>query len=155
HEARVELNLPVDSRSDNQARFGFATGAPIGIVVKADADIIDRQDTAQGSVDRVDCGPLYEPAADIRLIRDDNRQVACGTQPLKRLRNARSDLVLVQRPRGKRPALVNDSAVDDAVTVEENRAPHADDISGSSRGIRTSPPAVDWPPAPKKRLMMS
>lgn len=72
--AAAEIDVPIARRGQEHSRFRLPAFTLIGIVVVADADVVQRDPAAQETVDllnRLTCQP---PPRHLGLIRDDNEE---------------------------------------------------------------------------------
>src|SRR5262245_28064735 len=71
-------------------------------------------------MDVIDVRARGTAAGDVRLIRDDDEQIASRAQRKQRVGDARKDLELRNGGRSEEPTLGVDAAVDHAIPVKKN-----------------------------------
>ena len=75
HEARREVE-PVLGGVEQHPRLRLAAGALVGVVVRADDDLVEREELVQARVDPIDRLAGLRPTGDLRLVRDDDEREA-------------------------------------------------------------------------------
>src|SRR5690348_4901280 len=123
-EARLQIDVPAARRFEQEAGTRLAAGAAVGIVVRANLDVVELQELPQLSMNRVHLLARNSPASDIRLVGNENQRKSGFAQLAARFENAGQQPQFGQRRRRVRLAVADDGAVYHAVAIQKNGASH-------------------------------
>jgi hypothetical protein len=120
HHAGAEVDVPALRGVHEHAGSGLAARAAVGVVVRADHDLGDRQPVRHDRVHGVDLRPGAGAARDVGLVRDDDEEPTRVREPATGVAGSgEHDDIL--GPTGRVGASVADrGGVEHAVAVEEH-----------------------------------
>jgi hypothetical protein len=131
HNGRPKVETPPLSRLEQHARAGLSAPAVVGIVVRADENVRDRQASGDRRVDRLDVGDRASTARDVGLIGHDDEHETRGGEPRARIFDTRESDRLFGAVWWEGSAVPNHCRVEDAVTIEKD---------ASARGVHAIRP---------------
>ena len=120
-------DVVLDGSGVQHAWRGLAAGAPVGIVVVADADVVEGECLAQVCVEGVDLIPRGETPDDIRLVRHEDEEESGAGETVQGIGYAGENLEIVQRERRLRLTGAEDLPVDHTVAIQKDCALHVVD----------------------------
>src|SRR5262245_20525659 len=112
HNARGKINIPLVRRFEEQPRLWLTAWAPVGVVVRADAHVVERKRGADHVVDSVDRGARLCPARNVGLVSDHDQQEPSGAERLASCLRTGQYLHLVGAPGRVRPPGSHERAIE-------------------------------------------
>jgi hypothetical protein len=120
-------DVVLDGSGVQHAWAGLTAGATIGVVVVADADVVEGEHLAQVCMEGFDLFSRGETSDDIGLVRHEDKEKSGAMQAVERIGHAWENLKIGQRERRLSLTSAEDLPVDHAVAIQKDCSPHAVD----------------------------
>lgn len=128
-EGTVQAQLPFEGRLDEQAGFGFAAGASVGFIMRADEDVIERKGAAQQVVHPVQLAAGLIATRQAGLIGGGDEQEAGCLQLFQQRESLLVQMEFLQRQRADLMLPVNPYVVQYAIALQKYTWFHTSEIA--------------------------
>jgi len=137
--AAGEVDIPTARGLEQEARPGFAAEATVGVIVRADAHIVELQVLLKLVVDLGDLFGGGGAAGDVRLIGDEDQRETGFAEFAAGFADSVQQAEIGKRYGRVGLSIAEDSAIDDSIAIEEDGA----GCGGMSHGVSRTTLAAD------------